>query len=254
MTGDGQFSEPSTIRGRLPPTVIPNVQIPVEDGSQLSVTAFPQGHTSSAINVNASSTHRARRASAAEKVLEQLRNKDLQRTSSTSPRSTWLHKPKEEGTRSRAASMLASVAATATTNVSEKHAPAGAPAQASAAKNMKSTSRPHTALPIVPPPSPVNPKGALPPIRPRLSRSPSAPHLTQQQQQQIATVVGTGAQSGPHARPVPQELMSLLDGDHHTDELSVRFEAGWPMLERWLVTIGGGAGNGDYGRVSVIYR
>jgi hypothetical protein len=208
-------------------------------------------------NVNVSSTQRARRASAAEKVLEQLRNKDLQRTSSTSPRSTWLHKPKEEGTRSRAASMLASVAATVVTNVAEHPAPSGAPIQASAAKNARPVAdvrRPHISLPTVPPPSPVVPKGALPPIRPRLSRSPSAPHLSQQQQQITTVVVGASAQSGPHARPPPQELISLLDGDHHTDELSVRFEAGWPTLDQWLVTIGRGAGNGDYGRVSMIYR
>jgi hypothetical protein len=254
MTGDGQLSEPSTLRGRPMST---GVQVPAEDASHQSVNTsitFPQGLASSAINTSVS-LQRARRASAAEKVLEQLRNKDLQRTISTSPRSTWLHKPKEGGSRSRAASMLASVAATAATNVAD--APAGAPTQASATKNVKSAAegrRPHTALPMVPPPSPVNQKGALPPIRPRLSRSPSAPHLTQQQQQQITTVVSTGAQIGPHTRPPPLELISLLDGDHHTDELSVRFEAGWPMLDRWLVTIGGGAGNGDYGRVSVIYR
>lgn len=253
MTGDGQLSEPSTLRGRPMSTVVP-----AEDASHQSVNAsitFPQGLASSAINTSVSLLQRARRASAAEKVLEQLRNKDLQRTISTSPRSTWLHKPKEGGSRSRAASMLASVAATAVTNVAD--APAGAPTQASAMKNVKSAAegrRPHTALPMVPPPSPVNQKGALPPMRPRLSRSPSAPHLIQQQQQQIATVVSTGTQIGPHTRPPPQELISLLDGDHHTDELSVRFEAGWPMLDRWLVTIGGGTGNGDYGRVSVIYR
>lgn len=263
MTGDGKLSEPSTLRGRPMPTVIPNVagvQVPAEDASQPSVnssTTFPQGLASSAINTSASLLQRARRASAAEKVLEQLRNKDLQRTISTSPRSTWLHKPKEGGSRSRAASMLASVAATAVTNVAEHHAPAGAPTQTSATKNVKSAAegrRPHTALPIVPPPSPVNQKGMLPPIRPRLSRSPSAPHLAQQQQQQITTVVSTGAQTGPHTKQPPPELISLLDGDHHTDELSVRFEAGWPILDHWLATIGGGAGNGDYGCVSVIYR
>ena len=260
MTGDGQLSEPSTLRGRPMPTVVPTlagVQVPAEDASQLSVntgTTFPQGLASSAMNTSVS-VQRARRASAAEKVLEQLRNKDLQRSISTSPRSTWLHKPKEGGSRSRAASMLASVAATAAPNVAD--APAGAPTQASATKNVKSAAegrRPHTALPIVPPPSPVNQKGTLPPNRPRLSRSPSAPHLNQQQQQQIATVVGIGAQTGPYTRQPPPELISLLDGDHHTDELSVRFEAGWPMLDRWLITIGGGAGNGDYGCVSVIYR
>ncbi len=251
---DGQSSEPSTLRGRPFPHV-PGVQ--VEEVGQDTVTSFPHGPAPLTTNVNVSSTQRARRASAAEKVLEQLRNKDLQRTSSTSPRSTWLHKPKEEGTRSRAASMLASVAATAVPNVAEHHAPSGASTQASAAKNVKPAAevrRPHISLPSVPPPSPVIQKGALPPIRPRLSRSPSAPHLTQQQQQITTVIVSAGPQSGPHARPPPQELISLLDGDHHTDELSVRFEAGWPLLEQWLVSIGKGTGNSDYGRVSMIYR
>jgi hypothetical protein len=54
--------------------------------------------------------------------------------------------------------------------------------------------------------------------------------------------------------PYPPALLSLLDGEHHTDELGIRFEAGWPMLEKWLVSIGGGEGNGDFGRVSIIHR
>ncbi|KIM62127.1 hypothetical protein SCLCIDRAFT_120438 [Scleroderma citrinum Foug A] len=52
----------------------------------------------------------------------------------------------------------------------------------------------------------------------------------------------------------PPELMPLLDGEHHTDELATRFEAGWPLLQQWLVAIGGGKGNGDFGRVVIIYR
>lgn len=56
--------------------------------------------------------------------------------------------------------------------------------------------------------------------------------------------------------PPPPELLPLLDGDHHTDELCTRFEVGWPQLQQWLVTIGGGKGDGDedFGRVSIIYR
>jgi len=46
----------------------------------------------------------------------------------------------------------------------------------------------------------------------------------------------------------------MLDGDHHTDELSVKFEAGWPLLEQWLIAIGRGKGDGDYGNVFIIYR
>lgn len=48
--------------------------------------------------------------------------------------------------------------------------------------------------------------------------------------------------------------MPLLSGDRHTDELSVKFEAGWPLLEQWLIAIGGGEGSGDYGRVVIVYR
>lgn len=69
----------------------------------------------------------------------------------------------------------------------------------------------------------------------------------------------------------PPELLPLLDGEHHTDELAVRFEVGWPVLEGWLVAAGGGRVSGaddddwngeggeegrdvDFGRVCIIYR
>ncbi|KNZ78400.1 Nitrogen permease regulator 2 like protein [Termitomyces sp. J132] len=55
-------------------------------------------------------------------------------------------------------------------------------------------------------------------------------------------------------RPYPSDFLTLLDGEHHTDELAVRFEAGWPLLEQWLVHAGGGAGDGDFGKVCIIYR
>ncbi|TDL24839.1 NPR2-domain-containing protein [Rickenella mellea] len=80
--------------------------------------------------------------------------------------------------------------------------------------------------------------GAMTPSRPRISRSPSGVTLP------VA------------ASPVmyPSELKGLLDGTHHTDELSVRLEAGWPLLEKFLVAVGGGKGNGDYGTVEIIYH
>jgi nitrogen permease regulator 2-like protein len=56
------------------------------------------------------------------------------------------------------------------------------------------------------------------------------------------------------APPFPKELLPLLDSEHHTDELCVRFEVGWPKLEQWLVAAGQGNGDGDFGRVIVIYR
>jgi nitrogen permease regulator 2-like protein len=52
----------------------------------------------------------------------------------------------------------------------------------------------------------------------------------------------------------PPALVPLLDGEHHTDELCCRFEVGWPTLERWLIAIGEGSGDGDFGKVLMIYR
>jgi hypothetical protein len=52
----------------------------------------------------------------------------------------------------------------------------------------------------------------------------------------------------------PPALVPLLDGEHHTDELCCRFEVGWPTLERWLLAVGEGSGDGDFGKVLIIYR
>lgn len=52
----------------------------------------------------------------------------------------------------------------------------------------------------------------------------------------------------------PPQLLPLLDGEHHTDELSVRFEVGWARLEEWLIAVGRGEGNGDYGQIQMIFR
>ncbi|KAF8559796.1 NPR2-domain-containing protein [Imleria badia] len=85
--------------------------------------------------------------------------------------------------------------------------------------------------------------------RPRLSRSPSAPLVPQ-----IHTSFSQGSGQSLNVPAPPPELIPLLDGEHHTDELSTRFEAGWPLLQQWLAVIGGGGGDGDFGRVSIIYR
>ncbi|KAH9993755.1 nitrogen permease regulator 2-domain-containing protein [Russula vinacea] len=87
-------------------------------------------------------------------------------------------------------------------------------------------------------------------VRPRLSRSPSSP------------VVKTQANGAAPSTPVlisqplayPPSLVPLLDGEHHTDELCCRFEVGRPTLERWLVAVGEGSGDGDFGKVLIIYR
>ncbi len=78
--------------------------------------------------------------------------------------------------------------------------------------------------------------GVGPSGRPRLSRSPSSQ--------------SNGAPSSQY----PLDLKDLLDGTHHTDELGVRYEAGWPLLAQYLVAIGEGKGDGDFGRVKIIYH
>jgi hypothetical protein len=52
----------------------------------------------------------------------------------------------------------------------------------------------------------------------------------------------------------PKDLALLLSGEHHTDELCTKFEASWPRLEQWLTEIGGGQGEGDLGRVVILYK
>jgi hypothetical protein len=95
---------------------------------------------------------------------------------------------------------------------------------------------------------------AVPPqhaVRPRLSRSPSSPVIKTQ-------VNGVAPSSTPVlvSQPLayPPSLVPLLDGEHHTDELCCRFQVGWPTLERWLVAVGEGSGDGDFGKVLIIYR
>ena len=71
---------------------------------------------------------------------------------------------------------------------------------------------------------------------------------------QIHTSFSQGSGQSLNVPPPPPEMIPLLDGEHHTDELSTRFEAGWPLLQQWLAIIGGGRGDGDFGKVSIIYR
>lgn len=89
--------------------------------------------------------------------------------------------------------------------------------------------------------------GVSTPTRPRVSRSPTSFTTA------LPGLPGSGSGFGIML-PVPSGLKDLLDGTRHTDELGVKFELGWPTLERYLVTIGGGKGEGDFGRVQVIYR
>jgi hypothetical protein len=88
-------------------------------------------------------------------------------------------------------------------------------------------------------------------VRPRLSRSPSSP-VVKTQTNGVAPSSTPVLVSQPLA--YPPLLVPLLDGEHHTDELCCRFQVGWPTLERWLVAVGEGSGDGDYGKVLIIYR
>lgn len=93
--------------------------------------------------------------------------------------------------------------------------------------------------------------------RPRLERPPSAPGLMHPQHvptHRERDAAGVGSPAPPPMSSVMAQLRDLLDGTRHTDELGVRFGLGWPALEKHLVAIGGGKGDGDFGRVEIIYR
>lgn len=122
---------------------------------------------------------------------------------------------------------------------------------------------------IAPPPSPVLPKATLTmPSRPKMSRSPSAQQVGQIQgiapggsygqgtsmSQGSASQSGQGRLAASSGLQYPSELIQLLDGEHHSDELCTRFEVGWPLLERWLQLIGGGEIGSEEAKVVVIFR
>ncbi|KAH9843077.1 NPR2-domain-containing protein [Rhodofomes roseus] len=171
--------------------------------------------------------HRARRASAAESSLEQLRNRET--TAATTVRKST----------SNALEQLFSprLANTVPSSVATSHVPPTPrpPTREPSAASVTGSSDQGQASLL-----PAHP-GLL---RPRVERSPSAPVVAQ-----------VHAQSQLHTAPAyPKELLPLLDGEHHTDELCARFEVGWPMLRQWLVMAGGGKDYGDFGQVAIIYR
>ncbi|TFK42397.1 nitrogen permease regulator 2-domain-containing protein [Crucibulum laeve] len=237
----------ATFRGRTSSLIGPALS------PDLAAVGLSDSPLSSTAAVNISATHRPRKMSAAEKILEQLRSRDIQKfggSTASSPRTSWIHyQQKDDGTAQNQA-VLTTPGGTATNAVYS-------PATASAVQDSptrtagRSESRRQSLIaPSGPPPSPVASKATLnhltTPSRPRVSRSPSAPHI-----QQLRGTISTQMQS---THPFPAALVPLLDGDHHTDDIAVRFEAGWPLLEKWLTAIGEGDGNGDYGRVVIIYR
>lgn len=193
-------------------------------------------------------THRARRASAAEKILEQLRSRDMHKSGvpalSSSPKSSWFQYPqpqqqKDESPSNAVTPTMTSAPSLPTPTATHQELPTRLPGRPESRRQSLIT-------PAVPPSSPVMPKMVLIPSRPRPLKGSSAPHVPQR---------GTISAQISASQPFPPDLARLLNGEHHTDELGVRFEAGWPLLEHWLTAIGGGTGeNGDYGRVVLIYR
>lgn len=168
----------------------------------------------------------ARRASAAETSLEQLRERKTR---------------KEGGTLGRTRGQRSDSIATIATDYAKKaypsalhtnytHSPPGTLARMSpdTVNSLEIQDGEHSS----------GGRSALGVSRPRLSRSPSVP---------LAALQAPGP-------PYPPDLLQYLDGEHHTDEICTMFEVGWPMLEMWLYIAGGGTEDGDFGRIAMIYR
>lgn len=222
LSSDQATSAPATPRGRMTP-------------ASFTDSAFPFA--------------RQRRPSAAEKILEQLRSRDQNLARSpgviASPRTSWIH-PTEPSSAATVVPAAPSIVSTLPENnitptTAQQYPRFDSVGMSSSRRQSLVT--PNTAN--APPNSPNIPRLSLNPgPRPRVERSPSAP-VTR-------TYNGMAAKSGPTAVPLsyPTELLNLLDGEHHTDELAVRFEAGWPLLEEWLKMID----DGQTGRVLIVYR
>lgn len=200
----------------------------------LNTSISPDNATSAPPTPRGQTGPRPRRASAAEKVLEQVRSRDQQYTTGSSPRTSWLHQPNESPTNT-----LPGILATSSTPVESSP---------SSSKFGSVESRRFSAIFASPLPnissSPKMGQAMLAPMRPRLSRSPSAPAVHQH----------TESEGAPIPLSYPPQLLPLLDGEHHTDELAVMFNAGWPRLEQWLIAAGGGTAENTFGRISMIFR
>ncbi|KAG7092567.1 hypothetical protein E1B28_008915 [Marasmius oreades] len=194
---------------------------------------------------------RTRRSSAAERILEHLRSRDQNVVPNIS-RSLRVYPPADDSHSSSSATPSTRHATPQDRLYIDSVAAGTKVSVVSIAAVKDSDARSQSLLLHSAPPnqndSPTT-KASLVPPRPRLSRSPSAPVV-----RTINGVLTNNSISAPPSSPYPPELLELLDGEHHTDELAVRFQAGWPLLEQWLVNIGGGEGNGDFGRVCIIYQ
>lgn len=219
--------------------------------------AFPLHHPQPHPIVQETTVTGQRKPSAAESALEMLRNQH-QRRRANSAATTTGHSPKE-------GLVFARRSAEKGTERGER-GPDG-PGIRQPPQNLRSMlSKLSQGLPGSQPPDPPAPPSSPvmnthpTPLYVRSSGPPPTP--TQQSQRTSKTSFGSGVASlgmdwavgAVSTLVVPSELAQLLDGEHHTDELATKFEAGWPMLQKWLVAIGGGGGDGDFGRVVMVYR
>ncbi|KIK57702.1 hypothetical protein GYMLUDRAFT_246696 [Collybiopsis luxurians FD-317 M1] len=239
------------LRGSMSHTSAPATSLSSDQATSAPPT--PRGRTNTtSTNADAGLPYaRTRRSSAAERILEQLqsRNQNLMRspgTAHTSPRTSWISYPTEPSSVSTVVP-IPGITATASTPQDSTVTPTPTLiprielGRSAARRQSLIPSIPATATTHAPPNSPNIPRLTLKAPRPRLDRSPSAP------------IIRTfNSMNAKHAVPLsyPTELLDLLDGEHHTDDLAVRFEAGWPLLEEWLNSIG----ESQSGRVLIIYR
>ncbi|THU88435.1 NPR2-domain-containing protein [Dendrothele bispora CBS 962.96] len=195
--------------------------------------------------------HRTRRSSAAERILEQLRNRDQQNVNRVAPHAsprTSVQYPSEHHSPSLAGSGIPGV--TTTSSTPQDQFTSSITTHTRFASGGSQSRRPSLTSPYgsnIPQSAQSTLKTALSVSRPRLSRSPSAPLV-----RTFNGVLDKNGATPPLPVAYPPELIQLLDGEHHTDELGVKFEAGWPLLEKWLIEIGGGSGPGDLGKISII--
>lgn len=171
-----------------------------------------------------------RRTSAAETSLEQLNKRESQRVGETIPYT------RTRGHRSDST-------ATVTTNYSRRSHHAGLISSGYITQSppgvvVKMSPDTINSMELVDSENSSGGRSTLGVSRPRFSRSPSAPNSALQA-------------PGPL---YPPDLLTFLDGEHHTDELCTRFEVGLPVLEQWLRIVGGGEEERDFGRISIIYR
>lgn len=205
-------TEIAHVRGR------PQTSLATELASAGLVTAHSSAPTTPVV------PHRARRPSAAESSLEQLRNRTESRRST----------PLEQLFSPRISNSVSSSVTVTASAIHQARPPTREPSFSSTDQQDQDQAQGQRQ----------NPTALLSGLRPRVERSPSAPVVSQVY---APALMHTAA-------AFPKELLPLLDGEHHTDELCTRFEVGWPALRQWLVMAGGGKGDGDFGRVAVIYR